>query len=175
MDAAFLGKLPPELATDAPDLPRHLAIEGGDVITGLRILDADPVVDPDPTRDDVLLIRLDREGDHSRYRLRLVGQDCGRGTFFHRHAVVHDQKTGDTWVAAIPATAVNPPGVEYYLSSTPSAAATAFVDAFAASRPGLPVDAFAQPAFTSTARSLPSAVHFAASCLSTSSVPQVRV
>ncbi|HRY01269.1 MAG: 2-oxoglutarate dehydrogenase E1 component [Rhodanobacteraceae bacterium] len=29
-------------------------------------------------------------------KLRLVGQDSGRGTFFHRHAVLHDQKTGAT-------------------------------------------------------------------------------
>ncbi|MBK8069928.1 MAG: 2-oxoglutarate dehydrogenase E1 component [Rhodanobacteraceae bacterium] len=28
------------------------------------------------------------------YNLRLSGQDCGRGTFFHRHAVLHDQNTG---------------------------------------------------------------------------------
>ena len=35
-----------------------------------------------------------REG----YTLRLVGQDAGRGTFFHRHAALHDQKTGDVFV-----------------------------------------------------------------------------
>lgn len=32
------------------------------------------------------------------YKLRLVGQDAGRGTFFHRHAVVHEQKTGEAYM-----------------------------------------------------------------------------
>jgi 2-oxoglutarate dehydrogenase E1 component len=32
------------------------------------------------------------------YHLRLVGQDAGRGTFFHRHAVLHDQNTAETYV-----------------------------------------------------------------------------
>ncbi|MDQ3205252.1 MAG: 2-oxoglutarate dehydrogenase E1 component [Pseudomonadota bacterium] len=32
------------------------------------------------------------------YRLRLVGQDSGRGTFFHRHAILHDQVADDTYV-----------------------------------------------------------------------------
>jgi len=34
------------------------------------------------------------EGNH----VRLSGQDVERGTFGHRHAVVHDQKTGDRYV-----------------------------------------------------------------------------
>ncbi len=32
------------------------------------------------------------------YDLRLVGQDSGRGTFFHRHAVLHDQNSGGEYV-----------------------------------------------------------------------------
>ncbi|MFZ9709671.1 MAG: 2-oxoglutarate dehydrogenase E1 component [Steroidobacteraceae bacterium] len=32
------------------------------------------------------------------YAVRLSGQDCGRGTFFHRHAVLHHQQTGEAYV-----------------------------------------------------------------------------
>ena len=32
------------------------------------------------------------------YAVRLTGQDSGRGTFFHRHAVLHDQETGEHYV-----------------------------------------------------------------------------
>jgi len=32
------------------------------------------------------------------YEVRMTGQDSGRGTFFHRHAVWHDQSRGETYV-----------------------------------------------------------------------------
>ena len=32
------------------------------------------------------------------YAVRISGQDSGRGTFFHRHAVLHDQNTGVTHI-----------------------------------------------------------------------------
>ncbi|MGH1431036.1 MAG: 2-oxoglutarate dehydrogenase E1 component [Neptuniibacter sp.] len=32
------------------------------------------------------------------YPVRITGQDVGRGTFSHRHAVLHDQKTADTYL-----------------------------------------------------------------------------
>lgn len=33
------------------------------------------------------------------YNIRISGQDCGRGTFAHRHAVLYDQNTGDSHIA----------------------------------------------------------------------------
>lgn len=33
-----------------------------------------------------------------KYNIRLVGQDSGRGTFFHRHAVLHEQKEGQRYI-----------------------------------------------------------------------------
>jgi 2-oxoglutarate dehydrogenase E1 component len=32
------------------------------------------------------------------FPVRITGQDSGRGTFFHRHAVLHDQNTDATWI-----------------------------------------------------------------------------
>ena len=32
------------------------------------------------------------------YPVRLSGQDSGRGTFFHRHAVLHNQEDRNSWV-----------------------------------------------------------------------------
>src|SRR5579863_9030444 len=32
------------------------------------------------------------------FAVRISGQDTGRGTFFHRHAVLHDQRTDASWI-----------------------------------------------------------------------------
>ncbi|MEB1528103.1 putative baseplate assembly protein [Xanthomonas sp. WHRI 7945] len=69
----FLGKLPPELREDGPGLPGHLRLEGGRSDRPLVIVDVDPQIGDGPDRDDWLVVRLDRRGDHGTYRLHLEG------------------------------------------------------------------------------------------------------
>lgn len=69
----FLGKLPPELSVNQPGIEKLLQIEGGRRVTDIRIVDIDPVAEPDPDKDDFLVVRLDKYGDFSTYALRLVG------------------------------------------------------------------------------------------------------
>lgn len=46
------------------------------------------------------------------YSVRLTGQDCGRGTFFHRQAVLHNQINGDKY---IPLATISNPKARFYI------------------------------------------------------------
>jgi hypothetical protein len=69
----FLGKLPPELSHQLQGGGPHLRIEGGQRVTDIRITSVKPVVDPDPEKDDYLVVKLDKYGDFSTYSLHLMG------------------------------------------------------------------------------------------------------
>ena len=47
---------------------------------------------------------------NEKFRIRISGQDSGRGTFFHRHAVLHDFETGNRH---IPLTQLKPEGTPF--------------------------------------------------------------
>ena len=69
----FLGKLPGELHKKSPGPDKYLRIEGGRRVTDIQITDVEPMADPDPEKDDFLVVKLDKPGDFSTYTLRLIG------------------------------------------------------------------------------------------------------
>ncbi|HEY4249121.1 MAG TPA: putative baseplate assembly protein [Lacunisphaera sp.] len=69
----FLGKLPPELNQKKPGLTRYLQLTGGQRVKDIRITQIEPLSDPDPEKDDQLVVTLDKYGDFSTYTLGLVG------------------------------------------------------------------------------------------------------
>ena len=73
LTAFFLGKLPPELSEEKPGLEKFLRLQGGQRITDIQVTKVKPVPDPDPEKDDQLVITLDKYGDFSTYTLSLVG------------------------------------------------------------------------------------------------------
>jgi hypothetical protein len=73
LTAFFLGKLPPELSEEKPGLEQFLRLTGGRRVTDIQITKVKPASDPDPEKDDQLVITLDKYGDFSTYRLSLAG------------------------------------------------------------------------------------------------------
>ncbi len=69
------------------------------------------------------------------YMVRLTGQDVGRGTFSHRHAVLHSQKDGSTWVPLKNLKPEQPP-FEIYDSLLSEEAVLAFEYGYATTAPG---------------------------------------
>jgi 2-oxoglutarate dehydrogenase E1 component len=68
------------------------------------------------------------------YKLRLVGQDSGRGTFFHRHAILHDQKT-DAYYLPLQQLVQNPESVTIIDSLLSEEAVMAFEYGYATADP----------------------------------------
>lgn len=83
LTAFFLGKLPPELSEEKPGLEKFLRLEGGQRITDIQVTKVKPAPDPDPEKDDQLVITLDKYGDFSTYTLSLVGVENIDPRFSH--------------------------------------------------------------------------------------------
>jgi len=85
-----------ELANRILDLPGDLTLQSrvGKIYDDRRKMAAGEIPGDWGFAENLAYATLIDEGSN----LRLVGQDSGRGTFFHRHAVLHDQKDGHTYM-----------------------------------------------------------------------------
>ena len=105
--AGLLEKLVtlPEGFTPNPKLPRVLLEPRREMAAGQRPLDWGGA-------ENLAYASLVVQG----YPVRLTGQDVGRGTFSHRHAVYHDYETGEIY---IPLTRLSPDQARFQVWDSP--------------------------------------------------------
>ncbi len=90
VDLALLKKLLEPLATTPPGFVLHAGVQKVLDRRQLMLKDQEPI--DWGTGENLAYATLLEAG----WRVRLTGQDTQRGTFAHRQAVLHDQKTGKT-------------------------------------------------------------------------------
>ena len=87
ISAKLIKQLGEEITTIPEDFSIHFAVKK---LLDTRRQMANGEIDVDwGFAETMAYASLVKEG----YNVRLSGQDCGRGTFFHRHATIHDQET----------------------------------------------------------------------------------
>jgi 2-oxoglutarate dehydrogenase E1 component len=82
---ADLQMLSEKLTTLPPDFKLHPRVEK--IIADRRLMGQGKLPVDWGMAENLAYASLLRDG----FSVRISGQDCGRGTFFHRHAVLHDQ------------------------------------------------------------------------------------
>jgi 2-oxoglutarate dehydrogenase E1 component len=87
LSAEQIKELGEEISTLPEDFKVHFAVKK--ILENRRKMANDEIPVDWGFAETMAYASLVKEG----YEIRLSGQDCGRGTFFHRHATIHDQES----------------------------------------------------------------------------------
>jgi 2-oxoglutarate dehydrogenase E1 component len=131
-DTTFDGKKLKKLADAINDIPAEIKLHPrvAKIYEDRRKMSAGELPGDWGFAENLAYATLLEEG----YKLRLVGQDCGRGTFFHRHAILHEQTT-DEYVLPLRRLVKNPSDVTIIDSLLSEEAVMAFEYGYATADP----------------------------------------
>lgn len=92
INEAMIARLTDRLTAMPDDFKLHPTVQK--IIDNRRLMGAGELAMDWGYAENMAYASLLEQG----FPIRLSGQDSGRGTFFHRHAVIHNQDNGDTYL-----------------------------------------------------------------------------